>query len=427
MLANRNWGSTMNILLTPMGTRGDVDPHVGLGRALQRHGHRVTVIANSYYATLVQGAELEFVACGDAEDFKAKLNNPGFWDPGRSVEFALREVYLPAIRPLYQAIAERREPSRTVVAGPMMAMGTRMAHDKLGVAWATIFLQPAFLRSVIQPAEGYSFLLPRWAPRFYRRLWYRAADRWFDQLCGPTINAFRAELGLPAVAGGFFEWIRSPMLQLGMFPSWFAPPPPDWPAVLRLTGFPLADNGGVETMPPEARQFLDAGPPPVVFTFGTGMRQARDLFAESVAACRLCGCRGMLLTRFKEQLPASLPEGVRHFDFLPFSELLPRVAAVVHHGGIGTLAQTLAAGVPQVIAPFAYDQPDNAARLERLGLAAQVPHAEFRAARVAEALKRLLGSPEVASRCKDYAARVRGASALEDTARAMEGLLPGGQ
>jgi rhamnosyltransferase subunit B len=410
----------MHIFFAPIGTSGDVDPFVGLGRALTRHGHRVTIVANRYYEKLVERAALEFAPWGDAEEYKAKLNHPDFWDPQRSIAFALREVYFPAIRPVYQALAARCAPGPTVVAGPPVAIGARLAHDKLGIPFATVLLQPTFIRSVYQTAEGY--LMPRWAPKFYRRLWFRLVDRWVDSRYRQPIDSLRAELGLPPVGKGFFNWCRSPQLQLGLFPDWFGQPQPDWPKTLRLTGFPLYDERGVETMSAEADQFLSAGPPPIVFTFGTGMRQAKEVFAESVAACRRLGQRGILLTRFREQLPAELPADIRHFDYLPFGELLPRVAVLVHHGGIGTLAQALAAGIPQLVVPFAYDQPDNAGRLERLGVARTVAHDSYRASVVVPALEQLLRSSAVAAQCQALAQRLHDARPLDEAARALEGL-----
>jgi len=178
----------------------------------------------------------------------------------------------------------------------------------------------------------------------------------------------------------------------------------------------------VESVPAAAREFLDAGPPPLVFTFGTGMRQAKEVFSESVAVCRALERRGVLLTRFPEQLPAPLPDDVCHFNFLPFSFVLPRAAALIHHGGIGTLSQALAAGIPQLVVPFAYDQPDNADRLEQLGVGRTLPPEAYRADTAATALRELLDSPAVSARCQALAQRLRAAQPLAEAVGALEKL-----
>src|SRR4029077_17247403 len=111
-----------------------------------------------------------------------------------------------------------------------------------------------------------------------------------------------------------------------------------------------------------------AAPPPIAFTFGTGMMHGARLFRASIEACERLGARGILLTGFSDQLPAPLPRLVHHCPYASFQKLFPRCAAVVHHGGVGTTAQALAAGVPQLVLPLAWDQPDNAARVKGLGV-----------------------------------------------------------
>ena len=152
-----------------------------------------------------------------------------------------------------------------------------------------------------------------------------------------------------------------------MFPGGFGPPQPDWPPQTKLTGFPLYDGQPGGGLPPEILHFCLAGDPPIAFTFGTGMMHAADTFRKAVEVCRLLGKRGILLTRYERQLPAPLPTSMRTFEFAPFLALFPLCAAVVHHGGIGTVAKALSTGTPQLILPMAFDQPDNAARVKSLG------------------------------------------------------------
>src|SRR6185436_16882143 len=109
--------------------------------------------------------------------------------------------------------------------------------------------------------------------------------------------------------------------------------------------------------------------------------------------------RGILVTRYPEQVPAGLPESIRAFEYVPFGRAFPRGAAVVHHGGIGTMAQCMAAGVPQMIMPMAHDQPDNAVRVKRFGIGDYLYPKKFKAGRIAERLGRLIGSEEVKRAC----------------------------
>ena len=240
-----------------------------------------------------------------------------------------------------------------------------------------------------------------------------------DALLAPETNAFRAELGLPPVSRLFDRWLHSPQRTIGLFPEWFAPPPPDWPPNVVLTGFPLWDESGVRGPSSELEEFLGAGEPPVVFTAGSAMTQAQRFFQVSAEVCRATGRRGLFLTMFPEQLPAPLPDGVRHFDYVPFSAVLPRSAVLVHHGGIGTTAQALAAGVPQLVVPAAHDQPDNAVRVRRLGAGEFLLPRSYTAANAVEVLR----PPERSRRSARTAAASRGSWPARIPSRGRCGLI----
>jgi UDP:flavonoid glycosyltransferase YjiC (YdhE family) len=260
-------------------------------------------------------------------------------------------------------------------------------------------------------------------PVALKRLQYWLADRVvIDRILAPAVNGFRAELGLPTQRRLLKDWWNSPQLVLGAFPEWFAPPQPDRPPQTVLTGFPLYDEGDLGEPSDEVREFIAAGGPPIAFTPGSANVHGREFFAVAVEACHRLGRRGVLLTRFPDQLPANLPNTVRHFDFVPFGWLLPRSAAVVHHGGIGSTAQGLAAGVPQLLMPLGFDQFDNAARIERLGCGDWLPLRRFTAANVTAVLARLLESPSVAEACRRTASLSRGQRALTAMCEAIERL-----
>lgn len=163
------------------------------------------------------------------------------------------------------------------------------------------------------------------------------------------------------------------------------------------TDFVWRDGGGEPGQ--ELRAFLDDGPAPLVFTAGSAMQHAGAYFERAAQAAADLGMRAVLVTRHREQLPAVLPPGVLHAAYAPSGWLFGRAALVAHHGGIGTAAQCLRAGVPHLVTPFSFDQPDNARILKRLGVAAVLPPTRFQARSAAQAIRRLLNSAAVAENC----------------------------
>lgn len=412
----------MVVLLLPFGTDGDVYPFIWLGRALQARGHRVTVLTEDHYDRHVRAAGLDFEPLGVRFATGSEDTHPQLKGAAESLDILAKEILPKALPRWYGFIRDRYVPGETVVAACPGAFGARIAHDKLGMPLATVHVYPLMLRSMHQPPL--MTVLPRLhlIPRFIRPLTFRIVDLLADRLIGPPINDFRAALGLPPVRRILKDWYNSPQRVIGLFPDWFAPPQPDWPAQSLLAGFPLYDGAEAVPLPADADTFLNAGSPPILFSSGSPRHDVRWFLEASAEACRILGRRGILLTRYRQFLPENLPDGVRHFDFLPFKAVLPRAAAIVHHGGIGTGSLALAAGVPQLAIPFGLDQPDNAARFKRLGTLLTIRREEYRGPILAERLRTLLESPEVAARCRQYAERLRHANPAEPACRAIEDL-----
>ncbi len=305
----------MTAIVIGLGSAGDVHPNVGLALALRRRGHRVLLVAASIFRSLAQRAGLEFAGLGTDHQYYQAIHDPDIWNPFRAFSVVARRLILPWMRPVYETIARHAERGPTVVAAPGTAFGARIAHEKLGVPLATVHLQPLMLRSTLEPGcFGFPDIIGH-LPRPLRKLYLRAVDRFLiDRLLAAETNSFRAELGLPPVRRLFDRWFHSPQLIIGLFPEWFAPAPPDWPPNVHLTGFPLWDEGDLREPPPELEDFLEAGDPPIVFTAGYAIAQGKHFFRVSAEVCRISGRRGLFLTQFPEQLPARLPDGVRHFD-----------------------------------------------------------------------------------------------------------------
>lgn len=411
----------MHAILVPFGSAGDVYPFVALGMELKRRGHRITMITSEYFGELARNAGFEFTASTSSEAYLAVVRDPDYWHPVRSTHLLINRSINPSIAVTYELLRQAYRPGETAVVAGTLALGARVAHDKLGLPLTTVHLQPSAIRSChepsVHPGFGWIHRLPlRWRP-----LAFRLIDAVADRLFAGPLNAFRATLDLPPITRLFGSWWHSPESTLAMFPAWYAAPQPDWPAQVSLCDFPLYDAEELEDSSADLERYLTAAEPPIVFTSGSAMSSAHDFFAASAEACLELGRRALFVTRFEQQLPHPLPAHVHHMAYVPFSRLLPRAAAFVHHGGIGTAAQALKAGVPQIVTPYCYDQHDNAAHLETLGVAVTVPRGQYSATRVAGELKRLLSDRIVHQRCAELAAHfdksgesiARAADALE--------------
>jgi rhamnosyltransferase subunit B len=410
----------LRILLPAIGSSGDVHPVIGLGRALRARGHEAIVVTNAKFASQVRANGLGFIELGTAEAADDLMRDPRLWHLRKGFRCIAEKAIVPMIRPLYEIIAAHRGGS-TVVAATSLCLGARVAQDHLGIPTATLHLQPGVFRSLVDNGRLWRFDLGPQKPRALKRLFFWIADRLIaDRLICPGLNAVRSSLGLAPARGVFRSYLHSPRLVLGLFPAWFARPQPDWPPNSHLTGFVLHDEGE-RPLPDAAEAFLASGPPPVLVTPGSAATDRTAFFERTARACAESGRRAMLVTNFPEQLPAALPPGVQAFPYLPFSRVLPRCAAIVYHGGIGTLAQAVRAGTPHLVVPNAHDQPDNGQRIERLGLGLCLSPRRYTVGRARLAFAEL-GSPAVLARCAAFAPRVDAGRALDEACGLIESL-----
>ena len=406
----------MHFLFSPFGSSGDVHPMLGLALALKERGHRVTFIVNGYFEEVVKKYGVEFVELGTKEEFIKSASHPDLWHPRRGFKHIWRSLVELSLRGQYEIFAELYRPGETVGIVNCFGLGGLVAQDKIGMPVITAHMQPAVLWSDVSPPLMPGMFGPRWMQSFQ----YRIGERYFiDPVVCPDLNRFRAELGLAPVKQ-ITRWWHSKWCVLCLFPKWYAPPQRDWPANLIQTDFPLWDEPDPEGLPAEVEAFLQAGDPPIAFTPGSSNLFGKQFFETAVAVCEQLDRRGILLTRFAEQVPEGLPSSVRHFAYVPFSDLLPRTAAVVHHGGIGSTAQGLSAGVPQLLMPLAHDQFDNAARLKKLGVGDGVKPAKFLPRQVTQSLGQLLESQDVHAQCVELKDKLSKKDGLTRAAKLLE-------
>ncbi len=408
----------MKILVSAIGTHGDVLPFIALCKEFQRQGHDVCLHTHAYFAPHVRDAGIPMKPFGAVEEYVDMVRDPDFSRPLKAwgVVAKIWNNYLPEI---YQALKANVDPGRTIVIGGTLGFAHRLLQETDGVPAVTVHLSPIAMRSNFQTSRGSATdmapHLPGWMSWLKTIEWQGIDGMFLDPLFARPFNAYRSSLGLPPVKRIFHDWMQRADLVIGMFPDWYAAIQPDWPSNLRLTGFPLYDHGNDQPLPEEVRRFLDAGDAPVGFTAGTATSSAHAFYSASVEACCRAGRRGILLTQSPEQIPLSLPENVSHFQYVPFGALLPKLAAFVHHGGIGTTSQALRAGVPQLIRPMAYDQFDNALRAINLGVASELLPSRYSAKTVAKALLHLTNNQQVRERCQYWADKLSCTDVLSNT------------
>ncbi|NNM91818.1 MAG: glycosyltransferase [Candidatus Eremiobacteraeota bacterium] len=393
----------MHVLIYCVGSAGDVYPFIAIGESLQRRGHEVQVLTAGLFRDKIERAGLGFIEAGSQEQYDEVIQNPDLWHPKKGAGVILR-LFGDGWPLAYAFLVDHVRPHDTVLVTSTLGMSARLLQEKLGTKLVTVHLQPSSLLSATDPGALAALPWAKYLPVWAARALIASIDRGMSFLLCPKLNAFRATIALPPVRS-IRRWMNSPERVVCAFPPWFAAPQRDWPANAVSTTFPRLVAAEDERLSGELLAFFNAGAPPIAYTPGSAHAHGRAFFERALAATEKLGMRAVFVTRYRDQLPDALPSWVHYEPYAPYDLLAPRVAAFVHHGGIGTSATVLAAGTPQLITPFTFDQPDNAARLKKLGVAESVsPKAP--ATQWARALSRLLNDPAVANTCREIAARM---------------------
>lgn len=384
----------MRMILASFGSYGDIRPFLWMGRALRKAGHEVVFTANPFFEDLIKGESFDFRPAGTVEEYRlaatpAAATGSRFRDQGEQIAASRRlfeNMFMKPTRATYEIITECKTPD-TVVLGHFYAYGAKLAAEKHGLPHVNICLSPYWLKAFQKPAGIQAAM---------QKLGACATARFIDgQLFAKPMGALRAKSGLPPLTMSSSRWMFGGE-NLCLFPGWL----PDFAleAGMRaeFAGFPLEEAG---SLPGEAEAFLVRNPTPIVFTPGSAVTDAGAFFREALAALRELGRPGIFLSRSKSCMPADLPENVLYAGYLPLESLLGRCGAIVHHGGIGTAAQALCCGTPQLICPRMDEQRENARLLARLGVCEALPHGAIGGGRLAISLKKLTESAGIREKC----------------------------
>ena len=390
----------MRIVLSNIGTYGDVHPLIAIALELRRRGHTPVMALPNLYRAKIEPLGLEFRPIRPDIDATNTALVEMIYDVKHGTERGLRDFLFPVLRQTYDdllAAATTPERADLLLLGELNYAGPIVA-EITGIPWASYVLAPLSFFSAFDPP-----VLPPY-PRLARadrtpgmgRVMKRLA-RFTTRNWPEPIYDLRRELGLPRELNPIFDAKHSPYLVLALFSRVLGVEQKDWPPHVRITGFCYYDaENGNAALPPHLDAFLDSGPPPVVFTLGSAAVLAAGRFYEQSARAALqLKVRAVLLigNDARNRPKIDLPSSICVAEYAPYSKLFPRASVIVHQGGVGTTAQALMAGRPMLIMPYSHDQPDNARRMRRLKVARVIQRANYTPYRVALNLHSLLEDP----------------------------------
>jgi len=419
----------LRIVLSNIGTFGDINPLIAIALEMKRRGHTPVMALPDVYRPKIEPLGLEFRALRPDIDANDKKLIEMIYDVKKGTETGLREFLFPSLRDTYNDLLDAAtKPARAdlLLLGELNYAGPIVA-EVTGIPWASYVLAPFSFFSAFDPP-----VLPPYPKlaradkvagmgRVMRRLARFVTRKWPE-----PIYDLRRELGLPRGRNPIFEAKHSPNLVLALFSRVLGVEQKDWPQNTLITGFCFYDSlAGNAALPAELEKFLDSREPPVVFTLGSAAVLAAGQFYElSAQAAKKLGNRAVLLVGDDPRnVPqSSLPESICVAKYAPYSGLFPRASLVVHQGGVGTTAQCLRAGKPMLIMPYSHDQPDNARRMRRIGVARVIQRSNYKPWRVARRVRAMLADPEYDARARVVAEEVAREDGVKTACDALEKL-----
>jgi rhamnosyltransferase subunit B len=413
------------IVVTTIGSLGDLHPKIAIALELRKRGHSVVFATHKGYQGKIEALGFKFHQMRpDGTDDPVEIAR--MTDSKTGSEYVVRNWLLPNLRKTYADLMDAAKGADFIIAGEIV-YAARLVAETLGIRWASSALQPfSFFSAYDPPVLSFFPLLAKLRPLgvTVNRGAFDLAKYVIKSWAEP-IHQLRKELKLPELVGNpLIDDKFSPYLVLALFSSVLAKPQTDWAANTIVTGFTFYDDDRDKAkLTPELQHFLDAGEPPLVFTLGSAnVLNPGVFYQESIQAATQLNRRAVLLMG-GNTLPEDLPKDIIAINYAPYSKIFPHACAIVHQGGIGTTAQALRAGRPTLIMPYTYDQPDNAARVKRLGTSRTILRKQYLASRVAKELSELVENPSYAAKAAEVARVVQAENGVGVACDAIENSL----
>ncbi len=395
----------MKAIIFAAGSDGEIHPHLGIGRALAARGHDVVFITTFNYVSVARECGFDVLSFLGEEEKLEFLRGAEGLGPLAKIKQYCRFLADKATE-ICDLAASRLDRRTVLIAPPFFYAIARLLHIRYATPYISTVLVPAHLYSLKSPP---AFKSTQWfssLPYFLRKPIFFSGERLvLDPFFRMLLKGPCQHLDLPLPRRVISQWWYSPQKIVSLFYDWFCPAPDDWPKQAMFAGFPMFLPNGNGTLSDGLLDFLAAGPAPVVFNPGTETQNPRLFFETALKTVQLLGVRAIFLTRLTEHLPPNLPGTIWHETYTSLPLLLRRSSVLVHHGGIGTIALALEAGIPQLVVPTWTDQLDNGRRVERLGCGV-VQQKPLDSAALMEKLQYLLTSSQIRQRVDSMRARI---------------------
>ena len=376
---------------------------------------------------LVRGEGFEFAPVGPQMGFDEYRDHLSILDGQLrgvgSLFTIIRRIALPNLDRAVDDLRDAIGDADLVLTHPVQLAGP-IASEASGVPHATVSVFPGLLPTAHLPPQFMSWSPPGVFGRVVNRGGWAVGRAITYGLFNRGINASRKRVGLAPLRQAFMDQSASPLGVLILCSSAYEEIPPDWSGNVTTTGFVRFDEPSALGVPDDVLKFLADGPPPVVVTLGASSSLDPGTFwSDAMDAMDARGQRAVFLVARDEHRVGRLAEREGVWAYVPLSTLLPHARAVVHHGGFGTMVETIHAGLPSITVPRAFDQTHHADRLRKLGVGVTVPWSRFSRKRLDDALDEVLSSEPMSARAKDLAVALGEEHGSEKAADAVDALL----
>ncbi|GAA6619750.1 glycosyltransferase [Scytonema sp. NUACC26] len=359
----------MKVLLSSIGSRGDVQPLLSLALELQAMGHRASLCVPPNFKDWVESFGLDCIPIGP--DVKKLAGGSVPNKPVKPSRTRLRQLAVHTVREQFSVLADAAHECDLIIAVGALQIATRSIAEALKIPYVFVAYCPVVLPSPNHPPPKmdtqYSQSLPAMVNRF---LWMRDEQRW-NVLFRATLNEERAKVGLAPIAS-----VRPHIFTAR---PWLAADPALAPSS-RAVGIQIVQTGAWllcdrTPLPEHLENFLAKGKPPIYFGFGS-MQASEQTSRHLIESARALGYRAVISQGWANL--SSIDDGIDCISIgdVNHEKLFRRVAAVVHHGGGGTTTAAVRSGTPQVVVPHLYDQYYWAYRVKKLGVGVSGPTRE---------------------------------------------------